>query len=258
MKVVVWNVNGIRACAAKGFASWLRRARPDVLGIQEARAFPDQIPPEVARLRAYRSFWNPARRPGYSGTGLLTRNQPGSVETALGVEEFDAEGRLQIADFGLWAFFNAYFPKGSGRERDNSRVPFKLAFSAAVLDRARAWRKRGRSVVIGGDWNTAHQEIDLRNWRSNRETSGFLPEERAEIDRWLAAGFRDVFRDRHPGEEGHYTWWSQRQGARGRNVGWRIDYLLVSQDLTPRVRRAWIEPGVTGSDHCPAGIDLDI
>ncbi len=256
MKIMAWNVNGIRACARRGFLAWLAEARPSILGLQEVRARPDQIPPEILEASGYRSYWSPAERPGYSGVGLLVRRRPREVREGLGEASLDGEGRIQIAVFETFVFFNVYFPNGSGRERDNSRVPFKLAFYDAVLERALEFRKGGLGVVIAGDFNTAHREIDLKNWRSNQKTSGFLPEEREAFGRFLEGGFRDVFRDRHPDEPGHYTWWSQRQGARERNVGWRIDYLLVSEDLAPHVRRAWIEPHVPGSDHCPLGIDL--
>lgn len=253
---MVWNVNGIRACADKGFREWFDAAKPAVLGLQEVRAREDQIPAEIRDLPGYGAWWCPAERPGYSGVGVLSRREPLSIETSLGDPEFDREGRIQMVEFDRWVFFNVYFPNGKGKERDNSRVPYKLAFYRAVLEHAQAWRARGKGVVIGGDYNTAHREIDLKNWQSNQKISGFLPEERVWIDRYLEAGFADVFRERHPDEAGLYTWWSQRGGARSRNVGWRIDYLMPSEEIRPWVKRAWIEPQVMGSDHCPLGIDL--
>jgi exodeoxyribonuclease-3 len=256
VKIVVWNVNGIRSCAARGFSAWLSDSRPAVAGIQEIRAHPEQIDDGLNKVRGYRVFWNPAERPGYSGVGLFTRLAPLSLETALGIPAFDSEGRLQVAEFEDWVFFNVYFPNGSGKDRDNSRVPFKLEFYEAVLERALRWVSRGKGVVIRGDFNTAHREIDLANRRSNQKTSGFLPVERKSLDRYLSAGFVDVFRERHPGEAGHCTWWCQLQGCRERNIGWRVDDLLVSRNLHSRVRRAWILSDVPGSDHCPVGIDL--
>jgi exodeoxyribonuclease-3 len=261
MKIAVWNVNGLRACMGKGFAAWLERTQPALLGLQEVRALPEDFDagagnPKVMPPKGWKMAWNPAEKKGYSGTALLYKKAPAKVVTGLGIPEFDREGRLVIAELDGWAFLNGYFPKGSGSERDNSRVPYKLAFYEAVLARAEQYRSQGFGVAIAGDFNTAHTPLDLANWKSNQKTSGFLPEERAMIDRYLAAGYVDVFRARHPDETGHYTWWSQRMGARARNVGWRIDYFLVSQELAPRVKKAWIEPEVLGSDHCPVWIEL--
>ena len=257
MRIVSWNVNGLRACLGKGFVRWLNRTSPDVVGLQEVRAFPEQVEPLLQRAGAFQRSWFPAERAGYSGVGLLAKAAPVSVERGLGITAFDSEGRLVVAEFEEFSYFNGYFPKGSGRERDNSRVPYKLAFYEAVLQKALAVRARKKGVIVGGDFNTAHQPIDLKNWKANQKTSGFLPNERAMIDRYLAAGFRDVFRDLHPDLEGQYSWWSQMPGARARNVGWRVDYFLVSEDIAPRVSKAWIEPRVTGSDHCPVGIEID-
>jgi exodeoxyribonuclease-3 len=258
MRLAIWNVNGLRACTQKGFLAWLRRTQPDLVGLQETRLRPEELPAPLRRLRAWRSAWFPARRSGYSGVGLLYRVPPVRLVSGLGLPRFDEEGRTQIAEFADFAFINSYFPNGKGPSRDNGRVPFKLDYYAAILDRALALRASGRPVIIGGDFNTAHREIDLRNWRENRGTSGFLDEERAWIDRFLGHGFHDVHREHHAEEEGHYTWWSQRGGARERNVGWRIDYFLVDRALLPRIRRTWIEARVPGSDHCPVGMDLDL
>jgi exodeoxyribonuclease-3 len=198
-----------------------------------------------------------AERPGYSGVALLTRRAPDSIETDLGEARFDREGRLQIARFGRLCVANVYFPNGSGRDRDQSRVPYKLDFYRALFDRLSAERRRGRRVLVMGDFNTAHQPIDLARPKANEKTSGFLPVERAELSRWLDAGYTDTFRATHPGEAGHYSWWSQRQGARARNVGWRIDYVLLSRAALPFLRATHIWPEVLGSDHCPVGVDLD-
>jgi exodeoxyribonuclease-3 len=197
-----------------------------------------------------------AERAGYSGVGLYTRREPDAIESSLGEKRFDAEGRLQLARFGRLLVANAYFPKGSGTNRDNSRVPYKLAFYAALLDRLQRLRRGGLRVLVMGDFNTAHREIDLARPRENRETSGFLPEERAELDRWMAAGWIDTFRRFEPGA-GHYSWWSQRFGVRAKNIGWRIDYVLASPAAMKYVRSAFIHPDVRGSDHCPVGIDVD-
>ena len=255
MRVVSWNVNGLRACARKGFLDFLEASGADVVGLQEVRAFEHQLDAGVRGPAGWHATFAPAERPGYSGVALYSREPPERVETALGEPRFDVEGRLVIARFGRLAVASVYFPKGSGRDRDNSRVAYKLAFYAALLERLERLRRRGPVLVIG-DYNTAHEPIDLARPAANTKTSGFLPEERAELGRWLAAGWVDTFRAGHPGEPGHYTWWRQWGGARERNVGWRIDYVLASPAAARRVTDAFIWPQVTGSDHCPVGVDL--
>ena len=255
LRVLTWNVNGMRACARQGFARWLARSKADIVGVQEVRALPEELPTEVGAPRGWHVELAPAVRRGYSGVGLYARSKPDAVEREI-APIFDVEGRLLIARFGRLVVANAYFPKGSGKDRDNSRVPYKLAFYRALFDRVERLRRGGYRVLVLGDFNTAHREIDLARPRGNHKTSGFLPEERAEIDRWIAAGWVDVFRQFEPGP-GHYTWWSQRLGARERNVGWRLDYVLASPSAAKFARGAWIEPHVRGSDHCPAGVELD-
>jgi exodeoxyribonuclease-3 len=255
-RVLSWNVNGIRAAADKGLCEWLSRSRAEIVGIQEVRARQAQIPEELRAPKGLHASFCAAQRKGYSGVGLYSRRRPDRVETRLGEARFDGEGRFQLAHFGRLVVANVYFPNGNGRERDNSRVPFKLDFTRAVFERVQRLRRSGRRVLVMGDFNTAHQEIDLARPRENRETSGFLPEERAELDRWAAAGWVDTFRafDARPGR---YTWWSQRFGVRARNVGWRIDYVLASPAAMRFVRGAFIQARVLGSDHCPIGVDLD-
>jgi exodeoxyribonuclease III len=256
MRIVSWNVNGLRACAKKGFAGFLETSGADVIGVQEVRAFPEQLDAEIRNPPGWHTHFVPARRAGYSGVGLYSRRAPDRIETALGDERFDAEGRVLIASFGRLAIATVYFPKGSGNERDNSRVPYKLEFYAALFDRLQQLRRRGPVFVIG-DYNTAHTPIDLAHPKTNAKTSGFLSEERAELSRWLAAGWVDAFRVQHPDEGGHYTWWRQWGGAREKNVGWRIDYVLASPSAAARVRDAFIWSDVLGSDHCPVGVDID-
>ncbi len=255
LRFVSWNVNGLRACGRKGFARWLAASEADLVGIQELRATPDDLDPELRAPPGWHPFFRPSERPGYSGVALFSRLAVDRVETSLGTPRFDREGRLQIAHLGRLVVANVYFPKGSGTRRDNSRVPYKLAFYRHLFHHLEGLRRAGRRVVVMGDFNTAHREIDLARPRQNRRTSGFLPEERAELDRWLRAGWVDAFRLFEPGP-GHYTWWSQRLGARARNVGWRIDLVLVSPPVVPHLRAAWIAPGVQGSDHCPVGVDV--
>ena len=256
VRVISWNVNGIRACVRKGFADWLRGAEADIVGIQESRALLDELPAEVPRPPHWHVHLNAAQRRGYSGVGLLSKRQPDEVHTLLNEERFDIEGRVQFARFGRLWIVNTYFPKGSGTLRDNSRVPYKLDFYRGVFERIEAWRKDGERVLVMGDFNTAHQPIDLARPKDNTETSGFLPEEREELDRWIRSGWIDTFRHFEKGP-GHYSWWSQRFGVRGRNIGWRIDYVLASPAAMRFVRAAFIHPQVTGSDHCPVGVDLD-
>lgn len=256
MRIVSWNVNGLRTCAKKGFLEVLERSKADIAGIQEVRAFEDQLPDEVRAPKGWHTHFVAGERPGYSGVGLFSRTAPDRVEDSLGAPRFDVEGRYQLARFGKVVVVNAYFPNGSGKERDNSRVPYKLDFYRAVFDRVERLRRRYRVFVIG-DWNTAHEEIDLARPKGNRKSSGFLPEERAEMSRWMAAGWVDTFRKLHPDAPGHYTWWRQWGGARERNVGWRIDYVLASPGAMRRVRDAFIWPDEMGSDHCPVGVDVE-
>ncbi len=255
MRIVSWNVNGLRACVRKGFLDFLEASEADVVGIQELRALPEQLPAEARAPEGWHATFAPAVRKGYSGVALFSRHPPRRVETSLGIDEYDVEGRLLIAHFGRMAIASVYFPKGSGKDRDNSRVPYKLGFYQALFERLQQLRKRG-PVFVMGDYNTAHTEIDLARPKTNAKTSGFLPEERAELTRWLDAGWSDTFRGQHPGEPGHYTWWRQWGNARQENVGWRIDYVLASPSAQRRVYDAFIWPQVTGSDHCPVGVDV--
>jgi exodeoxyribonuclease III len=256
VRVVSWNVNGLRSVHKKGFERWLSGARANVVAVQEVRARPEQLPEALRALKRWRTHFVAAERPGYSGVGLFARDEPEEVETALGVKEVDAEGRLQLARFGRLTIVNGYFPNGNGKNRDNSRIPFKLDFYRRLFERLEKARRDGERILVVGDFNTAHQEIDLARPKDNRETSGFRPEEREEFDRWIRAGWVDTFRHFHKGG-GHYSWWTQRVDARARNIGWRLDYVLASHGAMPFVRRAAIHPEVFGSDHCPVSVDLD-
>ncbi|MDP6377089.1 MAG: exodeoxyribonuclease III [Pseudomonadales bacterium] len=256
MRIVSWNVNGLRACAKKGFDAFLQASDIDVLALQEVRAFPHQLESITREPAGYGAAFSPAERPGYSGVAIYSRNAPTRVQTSLGIERFDVEGRYIEAHFGRLVVASVYFPKGNGRDRDNSRVPYKLDFYAAVYARIERLRQRG-PVYVCGDYNTAHQAIDLARPKGNAKSSGFLPEERAVMTRWLEAGWVDTFRRQHPEEEGHYSWWRQFGGARENNVGWRIDYVLASPSAARRVRDAFIWAQITGSDHCPVGVDVE-
>ena len=256
MRILSWNVNGLRACARKGFGDFLGDCGADLLALQEVRARPAQLTPELRAPGGWNAAFFPSERPGYSGVALYSRARPDRLQTSLGRARFDREGRFLVAHFGRLAVASIYFPKGSGRHRDNSRVPYKLAFYRAVFEKIEELRRRG-PVFVAGDYNTAHQTIDLARPRDNTKNSGFLPEERAEVSRWLEAGWVDVFRTLHPGQAGHYTWWRQFGGCRENNVGWRIDYILASPSAARRVRDAFIWAHVAGSDHCPVGVDFE-
>jgi len=257
LRVASWNVNGLRACASKGhFLPWLQRSKADIIGVQEVRARPEQLGPSLAQPRRWHTHFVAAQRPGYSGVGLFSRQPPDLVETSLGLPHFDVEGRVQLAHFGALVVANVYFPNGNGLERDNSRVPYKLEFYRHLHARLAALQAAGKRVLVLGDFNTAHAEIDLARPKENAKTSGFLLEERAELSRWLASGYVDTFRKFHPGP-GHYSWWSQRAGARERNVGWRIDYVLACPAAANFVHEAAIHPRIHGSDHCPVSVTVD-
>ena len=254
LKLISWNVNGLRAVHRKGiFLPWLAAEQPDVLAIQETKCRPDQLPDELLNPPGYRTFWAVAERGGYSGVALYTRREPLSVTAGLGVDDYDREGRTLVADYGDFVLINAYFPNGS---RDHSRVPFKMRYKADFLAVCNRLREQGRSVVFCGDVNTSHQDIDLARPRQNRFTTGFLPEERAWIDEVVTQGYVDTFRARYPDRAGAYTWWAQVTFSREKNVGWRLDYFFVSPDLWPRVIDATIHSDVLGSDHCPVGLLL--
>ena len=256
MRIVSWNVNGLRSCARKGFLDWLPQSRAQIVGLQEVRAHPADLETGLRRPKRWHTSFAHAEKKGYSGVGMYSRRKPAWVRFSLGEERFDREGRLQIALFGRLVVVNSYFPKGSGPKRDNSRVPYKLDYYRALFGQIDEMRQAGYRVVVIGDFNTAHDPIDLANPKTNRKNSGFLDEEREELDRWIRAGWVDTFRHLEP-EGGHYSWWATRFNARERNVGWRIDYVLASAAAVRYLRKAFIWPHVLGSDHCPIGVDLD-
>jgi exodeoxyribonuclease III len=256
MTLLSWNVNGARAIYKAGFLGWLTTASPDILCLQETRAEPKQLPPDLAQPAPYAGYWaHSTRKKGHSGVGVLTKPAPLHVRAGIDCEEFDDEGRTLVADYGRFILINCYFPNGG---RDGERVPYKLAFYETFQEYCEALAAQGRSLVICGDVNTSHREIDLARPKQNSKSTGFLPEERAWMDRWVAAGFVDTFRHLHPDAAGAYTWWLQWGQARERNIGWRLDYFFVTRDLAPYVRDAFILPDVKGSDHCPVGLTLDL
>ncbi|MCI0588007.1 MAG: exodeoxyribonuclease III [Planctomycetes bacterium] len=253
MRILSWNVNGIRAAAKKGFLRWMRNSRADVVCIQETKASPDQLVEPLREPRGFRTYWASAEKKGYSGVATFSRAEPVAWRPGFGVEKFDREGRSVVTEFPGFVLFNVYFPNG---KRGPDRLRYKLEFYEAILACWEKLRKKGKSVVVCGDVNTAHREIDLARPKENEKISGFLPIERKWIDKVLARGYVDVFRHLHPDKRGAYTWWHGMSRARERNVGWRIDGFFVSEDLLPRVRRAWIASDVPGSDHCPVGLEI--
>jgi len=254
LELISWNVNGVRAAHRKGFLNWLHAASPDIVCLQEIRAEEEQLPAALAQPEGYYGYWNPARsKRGYSGTALLSKEAPLEVRFGLGIEAFDQEGRTLVAHYPTFTLINCYFPNGG---RDHSRVAFKLAFYDAFLEMCERLRPEGHAVVFCGDVNTAHREIDLARPKSNQNSSGFLPEERAWLDQVVEMGYIDTFRHVHPNLGGQYTWWSVPTRARERNVGWRLDYFFVAEEVLGRVVDAFIMPEVLGSDHCPVGLRL--
>ena len=252
MRILSWNVNGFRAVLKKGFPDWLETCGADAVMLQETKAHPDQIEPEYREPAGWHSYWNWSRvKKGYSGTATFLRKPPLVHDISLPGERFQGEGRVQRFEFERFHLLNIYFPNG---QMSDERLAFKMDFYDAFLDYAQELR-RTKPVVVGGDFNTAHKEIDLKNPKANAERSGFLPMERAWIDRFLAAGYVDTFRmfDEGPG---NYSWWSYRFNARANNAGWRIDYFFVSEELRPLVQKAWIDPEIFGSDHCPIGVEI--
>lgn len=256
MKLISWNVNGIRAAAQKGLVDWFNQTQPDILCLQETRASAVQIPDELTKAEGYHSYWLEAQnKKGYSGAGLLSKTAPLQTSYGIGNPEYDIEGRVIIAEYEHFTLMNAYFPSGTSGQ---DRVDYKLAFNDAFLEAAESIRAQGKRLIFCGDINTAHQPIDLARPKTNEKTSGFMPIERAWIDKIVGMGYIDAFRHLHPNAEGQYSWWSSRGTSRQNNIGWRIDYFFITQDLVPTLTEAFILPDVGGSDHCPVGIVLDL
>jgi exodeoxyribonuclease-3 len=250
-------VNGLRSIEQKGFHRFVAKAKPDVIGVQETRARVEQLSPRMRAPESHpHAHFVHAERPGYSGVALYANRPLDHVESSLGAKRFDVEGRVQLVKIGALTIVNGYFPNGSGKDRDNSRVPHKLAFYRALFRRLEAGLDAGERIVVMGDFNTAPHAIDLARPRENAKTSGFLPNERKELLRWLERGWVDSFREYEKGE-GIYSWWSQRYGVREKNVGWRIDLALVSPGARPFLRGAKIHASVKGSDHAPIELELD-
>lgn len=252
MRLLSWNVNGIRAAQRKGFVDWVSQIGPDILCIQETKASPEQLSEELTAMPGYHVYFSSAERKGYSGVATYSNVKPQDVAHGLGIEKFDNEGRILRMDYADFTLFNIYFPNGKSSEE---RLDYKMEFYDAFLEHLGQLKRQGRNVVVCGDVNTAHKEIDLARPKPNEKISGFLPVERAWMDQWVSHGYVDTLRMFNQ-EPGQYSWWDARGGGRSKNVGWRIDYFFVSESMKDKVTGAFIMPDVMGSDHCPIGIDL--
>ncbi len=254
IKIISWNVNGIRAAHKKGFLDWFEQERPDILCIQETKAHEEQFPPDLQAIDGYRTYYSSAEKKGYSGVALYTAVEPVGVEAGFGVERFDSEGRTLQADMGDFVLFDVYFPNGKSSDE---RLAYKMEFYDAFLDHIEALRSQGRNIIVCGDVNTAHKPIDLARPKENAKISGFLPIEREWIDKLVELGYVDTFRMFNQ-EADQYSWWNQRANSRARNVGWRIDYFFVNEEFRDKVKSAAIHQDVMGSDHCPISLEVEV
>ncbi|NNU77901.1 exodeoxyribonuclease III [Clostridium estertheticum] len=252
MKIYSWNVNGIRAIKNKGFIEWIGSEQPEVLCLQETKIQEDQISDELKNIEGYYSYFCCAQKKGYSGVAIYTKQKPISIMRGIGIEKFDSEGRILIAEFENFTLFNIYFPNG---QKDDDRLSYKMEFYDELLAYCEKLRKKGKKLIICGDYNTAHNVIDLKNPKANEKYSGFLPIERAWMDKFISHGYVDTFRYLHE-EEVKYSWWSYRFKAREKNAGWRLDYFFITEDLLSELKEATILNEVVGSDHCPVSIIL--
>jgi len=252
MKLISWNVNGVRAVLKKGFLDYMEKVDADVICLQETKAHPGDVQ-HVAWAAGYTAHWYAAVKKGYSGTVMFTRVAPLNVTLGIGMPGHDDEGRVITAEFADFFLVNVYQPNS---QRGLTRLDYRInEWDPAFLKHLKKLEKKGKPVVFCGDLNVAHTEIDLTNPKTNRRNAGFTEEERANFTKLLASGFVDTFREFEKGP-GHYTWWSQIMNCRPRNIGWRVDYFVASEKLKPRLKRAWISSEVMGSDHCPVGLEL--
>ena len=253
MKLISWNVNGIRAAVKKGFLDYLDQEQPDILCIQESKAHKEQLSSEILEDHGYYTHWHSGVKKGYSGVATFCKEEPLFVQEGLGIEKYDVEGRVLLTEHENFLLYNIYFPNG---QKDEIRLKYKLDFYDDLLPIINDQVESGNNVIVTGDWNTAHHPIDLARPKENIKTSGFMPVEREKLDEYVADGWVDTFRLFH--EEGErYSWWTYRFGARERNVGWRIDYFFVNEGMADLCIDADIHHDVFGSDHCPVSLVLD-
>jgi len=250
VKLISWNVNGLRAVLRRNFLAYLDSEQPDVLCLQETKCRPDDV--EQLWPAHYTTYWNCAQKKGYAGTAVFTRLKPLNITTGIRIAAHDHEGRVLAAEFADFFLVNVYVPNS---QRELTRLAYRQQWDRDFLRYLKKLEKK-KPVIFCGDLNVAHTEVDLANPKANLKNHGFTPEERAGFSRFVKAGFLDTFREFEKGG-GHYTWWSQMPGVRTRNIGWRIDYFLMSAALRPRLKNAFIRPHIPGSDHCPIGIEID-
>jgi len=253
MRILSWNVNGIRAADRKGFFDYLKEQSPDILCVQEVKAHTDQLNNRFIQPDGYNSYWNTAEKKGYSGVAVYAKREPDNIKE-MGIAKFDDEGRLLILEYPEFVLFNGYFPNSQG---PGLRVDYKIEYCDAILELCNSYVQSGRNVLVSGDYNIAHTEIDLARPKQNQESAGFLPEERQWMTKFLDNGYTDTFRMFNK-EPGNYTWWTYRFKAREKNIGWRIDYHCVNEGFNDKVKKSEILSSVMGSDHCPISIDLDV
>ena len=251
-KILSWNVNGIRAVQKHGLLEWLHKESPDILCVQETKAQPEQLSKDLLQPQGYHTYWNYPERKGYSGVATFTKNKPVTVGYDISTLQSDQEGRTVITEYEEFTLMNIYFPNG---KKDQERLNYKMEFYESFLEYVKSLVENDGKIIVCGDVNTAHKEIDLAHPKANEKVSGFLPVEREWIDRFVKNGFVDTFRHFNNKPE-QYTWWDVKSRARERNIGWRIDYFFVSENLLPYLSQAFIMPDVLGSDHCPIGIVL--
>ncbi len=250
-----WNVNGIRAVAKKGFLDFVKKYKPDILGLQETKAHPEQLEEELIHIKGYQSYWSSAERKGYSGTVIYSKEEPESIEYGIGIKKFDSEGRFVVTDYGKFLLYNVYFPNGAASgERHDYKQEFLKKFTKHLARKM----KEGREIILMGDYNVAYLEHDVHDPKRLSKVSGFLPEEREWFHKFLEEGFVDCFRHFHPDKKDAYTWWSYREKARINNRGWRIDHICVTKGLVKKLKSCKQLDNVMGSDHCPVVIELEI
>jgi exodeoxyribonuclease-3 len=254
MKLISWNVNGIRAADKKGFFTFFQNEKPDILCLQEIKATFEQLPSHLKNTPDYNIFIYPAEKKGYSGVATYTKSKPTNVKKGFGIEKFDSEGRILILEYQDFTLFNIYFPNG---KKNQERLNYKLDFYNTFLAFIDNLKAEGKNIVVCGDLNTAHKEIDLARPKENEKISGFLAVERAWIDTFIDHGYIDTFRYFNKKPE-QYSWWDMKTHARERNVGWRIDYFFVNKEFIKHIKNAFIMQEIIGSDHCPVGIEIEV
>lgn len=253
-RIITYNVNGIRAAMQKGLMDWVDAAKPDILCLQEVKATPDQVGVFELEERGFHHYWFPAQKKGYSGVAIFSKIEPDHVEYGCGIEEYDSEGRVIRADFGDVSVLSTYHPSGSSGD---DRQAFKMRWLDDYLAYMKKLRESRPKLIASGDYNICHKAIDIHNPKSNANTSGFLPEEREWFDRFVESGFVDAFR--HFNQDPHqYSWWSYRANSRAKNLGWRIDYNMVTENLVPQLKRSVILSEAVHSDHCPVLLDIEL